>query len=449
MNRQIIVANVDNESMLGDINAVPPHIFESTSIISNRLLWLARTGDVIILPREPSNTFLKYIESINGVNFSDIKIIVPTNIGTRRASITNNLLLSETVLTEVKETLYELPTQTWQILPYYFTSAVGQFGRELAKYFSLMQPPFNAEGGAEILNQKAIFRKLAAGISIPFATGETIENTHALNTTITRLLAFTGNVIVKQDKNAGGYGNYVITTTNRSHFKGAGKVLSLTDNSMESILSLIRTELATKGNEALTIEVYYNTSTVIYSEYFLGDDGTVEYLNHGIMRMQPLWSGFEIPGHLKPKIQAELIHNSTKLALLAKSLGYKGHLNIDAIVTENDTVIFTEINGRTGGCTHVHTVSAQLLGPNYLNTHQSTTYNRIIVENLEAYLNLLSENQINFSTLEKKGVVILSSDQHEFGTTLELIFTSQNTEETLRIENLARGLASSIENHTI
>lgn len=442
MQNQIIIANVDNERMLGDITAVPTHVFESTALVSNRLLWLARAGDIIILPRVPSARFLKYIQSIINIDFSNITILTPNEIAQHRTSITSDILLSERLLTQIKRALNKRPELHWNILPYYFTTAVGQLGRNLAKELSLDLPSFNTEGGAEPLNQKTIFRKLAAGIKIPFATGEVVDNIPALKKSIAHLLKFTGSVIVKQDKSAGGDGNYVISSTHCSSFKGARKFFSLDNYTLEEISEIIQAELITAGNESLTIEVYYDASAVVYSEYFLGGSNSVEYLSHGVMRMQPLWSGFEIPGQIPPKNQATFIHNSTTLALLAKSLGYVGHLNIDAIITPDDKIIFTEVNGRIGGCTHVHTVAQQLLGSNYLNTHQITTYNSIFVESFQSYLNALIKHNINFSESTQKGTLILSSDQHDNGTALELMFIGSDIKETLSIETAARALAN-------
>ena len=128
--------------------------------------------------------------------------------------------------------------------------------------------------------------------------------------------------------------------------------------------------------------------------------------------------------------------------MLAKSLGYVGHLNIDAIITPDDKIIFTEVNGRIGGCTHVHTVAQQLLGSNYLNTHQITTYNSIFVESFQSYLNALIKHNINFSESTQKGTLILSSDQHDNGTALELMFIGSDIKETLSIETAARALAN-------
>ena len=444
MHNQIIICNVDNESMLGDIESVPTAVFESTAIISFRLLWLANIGDIVVLPRQPPYEFLEYMKNIIDVDFSLINFIVPNENSKLRFSITGTMLLSCEVLDTVKKYIVGIENKTWHLLPYYFTPAVGKFGHELAQVCSLPQSPFNVEGGAELLNQKTVFRKIAAGIGVPFALGEIARDVNALSKTIEHFIKHTGTVIIKQDKSGGGEGNYAITSTEQYQFMGVAKTLHLSKYTIAEASLLAITELATIGNESLTVEVYYNTSTVVYSEYYLDEHGTTKYLNHGTMRMWPLWSGFEIPGHIPPKAQADFIHHSTKIASFANMLGYQGHLNIDAIVTHSGDVIFTEINGRTGGCTHVHAVAQHLLGPNYLNTYQITTFNKSFVRSFQDYTNLLTERDLHFSKQTGRGVIILSADQRLEGVALELMFIGSDIEETQKVESIARMLADSV-----
>lgn len=444
MQNKIIISNVDNESMLGDIDSVPAFVFDSTAIISFRLLWLARPGDLVLLPKMPSSSLLKYIESVSKVDFSKVKILVPEQISNRRASLTGSVLLSAEVVSSVTDYLLRCPEASWTLLPYYHTASVGQFGREIGKSLDVRQAPFNAEGGAELLNQKTIFRKFAAGSYVPFAIGEVVEGARALTEAVLNFIPITGTVIIKQDKSGGGEGNYAITSTDERFFKGVSKVLFLSESNLASVVDSVIDELATKGNELLTVEVYYDSSQVLYSEYYLGSDGSVSYLNHGSMRMLPLWSGFEVPGTMKSKAQSDFIHNSTKLASLASSLGYVGHLNIDAIVTTDDMVVFTEINGRTGGCTHVHAVAQHLLGENYLNKKQLTTYNKLIVRSFEDYIDILSENGVSFNPDSGTGVVVLSSDQRDDGVSVELMFIGSDMDEALAIESTSRMLAETI-----
>lgn len=444
MPSKIIICNVDNECMLGDIRSVPPVVFESTAIISFRLLWLAQVGDVVILPRAPSLEFVEYIKKLSGIDFSAVRFVVPEQISNSRASITGEILLSCDVLAQVREALATTDATKWHLLPYYFTPAVGRFGREIAQDFSLSQPPFNSEGGAELLNQKTVFRKIAAGIGVPFALGTVVNGFDELLSAVELLLDYTGTVIIKQDRSGGGEGNYAITSTEYGQFKGVSKVLPLLNFSTAEASRMVINELATKGNEALTVEVYYGTTIVVYSEYHLDKYRSVDYLNHGVMRMWPLWSGFEIPGSMPAKAQSDFIHQSTKLAMLANELGYRGHLNIDAVVTDAGDVIFTEINGRTGGCTHVHIVAQHLIGCNYLNTHQITTFNKAFVRSLPDYLDLLTEHTLHFSRQAGRGVVVLSADQRGEIVALELMFVGADLDDVSKVESIARMLADSI-----
>ena len=442
--RKIIISNVDNECMLGDIHAVPSSVFESTAIVSFRLLWLARAGDIVVLPRWPSPKFVEYIQEVMGTDFSKVSFIVPKIIRDSRASITSEVLLSRDVLSEVRKLLEVNCSARWTLLPYYFTPAVARFGLKLAEDYVVSLPPFNSEGGAELLNQKTVFRKIAAGIGVSFALGVVVDNFDDLLSAVESFIGYTGTVIVKQDRSAGGDGNYAITSTDCSCFKGVTKVLLLSQVSVVDAVGVIIREIATKGNEALTVEVYYDSSAVIYSEYYLDTCRNVEYLNHGVMRMWPLWSGFEIPGCIPSRSQSNFIHQSTKLASLASHLGYCGHFNVDAIVTDSGEVVFTEINGRTGGCTHVHVVAEHLLGSNYLNTHQITTFNKVYVRSLSDFLDTINENTLHFSQDTGRGVVVLSSDQSGDVVVLELMFVGADADDVSKVESVARVLADSI-----
>lgn len=412
--KKLIVGNVDGESLVGDINNHSPEMYAAASIIANRLIWFVEDNDIILLPYPVSKEFLKYLCDLMDVDYRTLNVIIPED---RKRGETK--LLRYDVLTDdtfqKKISALTKDYSEWGVLSYYHDRAVAELVMNIN---SCIQPEVNEffmQGGSEVLNSKTEFRRIAASHGIPVPPGYNCYSKKELSKMIVRLIKETGSVIVKQDVNAGGDGNIVVTLdTLAKESLGAVETIHLTENyTQDQAADYLWNRLFGYRNNSLVVEVYYKTTAVFYSEYNVKrHELRPTLLNFGDMRMEPVWNGFEIPTvSMNSYSLGEFISNSSALAEIARVRGYEGNLNIDAFITVDGQLLFSEINGRNGGCSHIHWVAQKLYGTNYADNYMILTRNKIEVINcFNSLIDILKEEKLLVEKEHQEGVIILTED---------------------------------------
>ncbi|WP_277183996.1 hypothetical protein, partial [Caballeronia sp. BR00000012568055] len=122
---------------------------------------------------------------------------------------------------------------------------------------------------------------------------------------------------------------------------------------------------------------------------------------------------------------------SDVLASISQRLGFIGRANFDAIVTDCREIVFTEVNGRSGGCSHFDVILRALVGPDYLSTHTVVTRNRVPVCDLGRALDASRSLR---GRGNESGVVVLTEDILGTGT-IEYMVYARNPADALALEN--------------
>jgi hypothetical protein len=142
---------------------------------------------------------------------------------------------------------------------------------------------------------------------------------------------------------------------------GIRESLQLTNSNLTEISESIWLAMTGRWSQQLVVETNHAASYMLYLEYFIGDDGRPRFLNNGLVRLAPdddpkakqlVWLGLDLPAALPSFSAGTVIAESCRLASVAADLGYRGFVNIDAIVTDGGTVVFNEINARWGRLFH-------------------------------------------------------------------------------------------------
>ncbi|MFT7144286.1 MAG: hypothetical protein ACI8QY_000334 [bacterium] len=178
---------------------------------------------------------------------------------------------------------------------------------------------------------------------------------------------------------------------------------------------------------------------ILYSEYRIEEDGeTTTFLNNGTLRMEPIdigdgefalqWHGFEMPATLPPHSAARLSSACTKWAKLCADLGYRGMINIDSIVTSDDKIIINEVNGRMGGCSHIHHVAETVLGKNYGDHYFINTRINVQAPDFNTLINSAPYKGMLFDRSVKRGVIVLVND-NIFTNTIQYMIISDCKED--------------------
>jgi hypothetical protein len=419
MNR-ILIGNVDCEAQVGEPERRTLAENVASSIVAHRLVWLAGPGDLLLMPYPMGRDFKHYTLRLMGVDPTSVGEVNTCRVGDDVVVLTEVVIGSPDTVGRLRELMGGRP---FRVLPYFHERGVARLEQQLG--IATERTAFFLDGGAERLNSKVYFRRLAEEIDIPVAPGTVVHSPRSLAHAISRFLPQTGSVIVKQDMNAGGDGNRVVTVIpERRHFLGATETVHLNAGGDVPDLAQVWWDRMTgERNRQLVVEVYHDTSVVVYSELDVGEGGAVALLSHGEMRMQPLWNGFEIPCQtLRNRNLADFVRCSERLARASGELGFAGKMNCDAAVTTGGEVFFTEINGRLGGCTHIHVVAERLLGEGYMGRHCLLTKNHVPTRfSFTGLLERLDRAGLHFDAAARRGVVILTEDTGRTGTVEYLV----------------------------
>ncbi|QWG81537.1 MULTISPECIES: preATP grasp domain-containing protein [Bacillus cereus group] len=438
--RKIIIGNVDGESLVGETKNHTPYMLASASIVANRLSWFVEEGDVLLLPYPISREFQEYMCKLLRIDPDKIHILSPNDFEEEETK-----LLTFDVLTDEK--LYEKVQklagsgETLGIFPYYFDRAVAQLSKSMNTNVYPHTVEFLLQGGSEVLNSKVEFRRIAASHNIPVAEGMNCYSSRELQKSILSLITKTGSVIVKQDVNAGGDGNIVLTKDiDKKESKGAFETIYFNQNiPIEETVSYLWSKLIGFRNSALVVEVYYETVGVYYSELAVSRQNLRPLLlNFGDMRMEPVWNGFEIPtSTMDPYTLAEFISSSTALANVARERGYEGNINIDGLLTTEGKLMISEINGRNGGCSHIHFIAQKLYGENYAKDYKLLTRNKIKAgKSFAELLKLLLQEDLLVTKAYQEGVIILTED-FKRTETIEYMVVGKGDMNAKKIEDRA------------
>lgn len=434
--RKLIIGNVGAESLVGEPDKLSEKNSAMWTSFSYRLAWLLEKGDILLIPKQISDEFLTYILSLKGLNKEDIYVVVPENVHYKQL-LTYETLNAPSLKTQLS-TLME--GDKWEVIPYLFDRAVAQLIKDLPVNIKPHVREYFLQGGSEVLNSKVEYRRIAGAYNIPVPEGLNCYTMQELYNAVKELITKTGSVIVKQDLNASGQGNIAITYNNNDESPGAFKTIQINDRSdVETISNNIWEELTGVLNTKLVVETYYETVSVFYAELEVKEGTLRPYLlNHGDMRMEPVWNGFEIPtASLGPYAIGEFICNCTKLTEIVMQRGYVGLINIDGFLTKDGVVMISEINGRTGGSTHVHSVAKDLYGENYGDSYTILTQNKVSIGDTAfgELLNRLKDLDL-LASKNKEGVILLNDEQQS--KTIEYMVVGESREKAYNLEKAFR-----------
>jgi hypothetical protein len=111
-------------------------------------------------------------------------------------------------------------------------------------------------------------------------------------------------------------------------------------------------------------------------------------------------------------------------------------------------VLFTEVNGRLGGCTHIHVIAERLLGPHYADTYTLLTRNKVHTGPFPALLDMLDRSGLLFTPERGRGVIIATEDTARTGT-IEYIVMAPHAEAAGLEQRVLEVCAASRETTTI
>ena len=430
---RILVANIDNENMLADERAFTPDFRLSSSITAGRMVWFAEPGDIVVLPRDLSPLFKDYVARAMGQAPGSVAYLTPDWNNEAFRPLGTHELLHRGLPAALKRLMRG--RTDWSLFPYCYERGAELLGEALGLDTERDVRPFMRQGGAELLNDKRVFRSLAAGRGVSLARGVVCGSQEGLVDSIRALIGATGAVIVKQDRHSGGLGNLIVSRSASISGLGATDViLAAEDSSIGPAAAEVWRRLAYLKRVPLVVEVYYAVATTVTAEFQVdAGNNAVAFLSCGEVRQAPILSGLIMPWTLPPTLAGAFVAGATELARLTCDLGYDGLINIDGIVTIDGRVIYNEFNGRVGGCSHIHHILQSMAGPAYGDSLAVASHSRAIAIGIDRVLDILRQAKLTFDAESGRGVILTAEDAAGSGF-LEYLSVARTHAEALQIE---------------
>lgn len=446
---KLIIGNNFNEHMVGDSRRVDDVLRRLSTVFSARLAWLLEDGDVLVLPGPLADGMKEYLAELLGLRAETIAVVHPDDGGPPHMLATEQLLAPALV-----ERLRRVvtPSASWTVVPFYPDASVVT----LCERLGLAPAPsdaFFAQDGTDLLNSKTAFRRIAAGADLPTPAGAVCSTERELRDAVRRFIGVTGSVMIKQDRNAGGDGNVAITRDVGRPHPGARLVQAHREDPAGADAQAREMWELMIGpmNASVVVEVYEPSRMTVYAEYEVARGGSSRHLSTGALRMESsgdprnggglLFVGFEIPAPLRPAEAAEFHSSAAQYARAARDIGFSGRINIDAIVLPDGRALFTEVNGRLGGCTHIHVAAERLLGRGYANGHVILSRNAVPAGSPASTLAIARRAGLALDRARGEGVVVLVAEPTHTRT-VEYMVVARDRERATEIEGeLARALA--------
>jgi len=360
----LLVANMKTEEIVGDLATMPADERKYAGCGAQRLLWFARDGDVVIMPRMPDEAFVRYVTTLTGTRRSTLRLVVPDQGRFGPDILSRDRLLSTSCVDGVRVALDGRPVHA--IIAMCGDGAVAALARELGFADALPGYGLAAAGGVGLINAKSLFRAIAGGVGAPMPPGWFGDEQAGACRFIAEELAAGHCLIVKQDLQSGGKGNVVLAPVPDIRVVGTklpAVVLSSADD-VSVYLDARWGWLTDGGRHSIVIERYFADAVPVFAEFVLDDD-EARLTGHGEMLMTPTYAGVIAPTPgLDPAMETELLETAKRICAPFQAMGYRGTVSVDTIVTAGNRFWFSEINCRMGGSSHLHgVIGTRVIGP--------------------------------------------------------------------------------------
>ena len=438
---KLIFANSTSRAMAARWDDVPDDAKDSYRFLANRMLWSMAEGDIAILPGRVSDAWLSYVAELLGLASPPTVLCLRDYPGDgwypgERPQLAEALrgLMSGS----------DSATEPWRLECYIHDRDIASWERLLG--IGAEESGRFAQGTAELVNSKSVFRSMATACGIPVAEGRVVDRGPELVDGVSELLARTGAVIVKQDVNAGGDGNILLTTVEGGKEAGAHYVVRLASTDRATVTSALRPfgltdvpDLPPGASPAHSvIEVYHESDRELSADMNVPRTGAPTLMSYSDLRMAETWKGsIYPPQNLTPRLHAHLGAYMQQVAIVAQQLGYYGPMNIDAIVTTSGELLFNEFNGRVGGTTGIDTIGRRLLGEDYLDHYVLASQIDVPAPACDILAKALNDQGLLFTRGSDRGVIVYNDTTADTGT-IEYVVVGRGWDETSHTEEQLR-----------
>lgn len=327
---------------------------KSAAWYAQRLFWFAEDGDVLVLPTQADDAWARYVTGLTGTRLDTLSIVVPPSFGGDESHLSRQRLRDPEFLAHLHKAIGDRAVQN--VFALWPEARVAELARAMGCEAAMPGHGYFSQGGDALANSKAMFRILAAGLGVPIPDGAVCMSQEGAVDTIERLLDRGLPVIVKHEFLSGGWGNEIISRTPVMNAVGARRCVILTGrNAVAEYLDERWHFLTGDGQYRLVVEQYLPDCVAAFAEFSVQDDG-IRFGGQGQLFSLPAPGSILPASNIDVATMEAIIDDSHRLCEAMRAIGYRGVLGMDAIVTPDQGVLFTEFNGRATGSTHLYSV---------------------------------------------------------------------------------------------
>lgn len=383
--RIIWIFNIGTEKYWSKDNYTITDVNEELVInhIEEMNLLITRKQDILILRKQPNETYLKYMESMG---FEIPEIVCPD------AKEDDVRPISELIL-EDKKLLEKLRMASNDENVYMVPYGISYLEEKISKVCNLKIAGVSSEIVKKI-NNKSNARKVAEKLGFEVTQGQRCYSFDEILDAYNELKNKFDKVIVKQCFGASGKGLYVVD--NERELKKVIRILKHFNKNAEKVEWLV--------------EGWYDKKADINYQIYVGEDGQIKIFSIKEQLLnETVYTGSLIPPRL-PKETIEQIEKSGYL--VGKELfkeGFRGVLGVDAFVTSENVVIpVIEINARFTLSTYI-----SFLNEKFLKKVLYSFYEKIMLRDnvsFEVVKNMLADSNLEYDIKQGKGVFCYVSE---------------------------------------
>lgn len=413
---------------------------------TQRIFWLAKEGDLILVSCEPDAAFLEHVCANLGVRKELLTILCVSPDNDKGRIFDPRFLTSHDLIQRLKP----LTKKCAKVICLWPSVQVADLVIHLGLEHCFAGTSFFKQGGDALANSKATFRALAAASKIPIPQGTVCRTSLELGDAITGLLKVVDGVMIKQSHNGAAAGCAVISSNLNKVPRPAGSIWTNDLSEVEdSIPDLWHWASANDRFPVIVEELKIGFQT-IWFEFESKEEGVIlraigslEYEKGKMLREHT---------PLKATIDEDVLEHAKKdaykLAKIYHGIGYRGILSADGLINDQGTYIFTEMNARIGGSLPIYGGVWERV------VKQSHEIDRYIVQylsppdwpNLKTNLLLdkLNAAGLHYNFMTRTGVVLGIPPNSEIaqGSFLIILITKSEKEQKELFDRVAKSLAA-------
>ncbi|MFF3982746.1 peptide ligase PGM1-related protein [Streptomyces sp. NPDC001828] len=401
-------------------NHIDPSIRERHDMRAwtQRLLWFARPGDLLVLCCEPDAAFVDYALAHTGVKREELTVLTAPPGAWGDRLLDPSSLTVPAFVEQVRAALGPGgPGAVSEVFALWPSAAVARLADALGLSDRFPGAAFFGQGGGEIGNNKANFRAVAAAAGVPILPGRICRSRAEATEATDALLkdSTSGAVVVKQAHNGAGVGNQLLVRDPGMAVDHVGaRHLHHLAPGADGIAAYWAERwpwASGEGRWPVVIEEFAPGADAVYSEHYASNDGTRATETGRLLYVGRRLSHQVVPldGVTEPT-RAALLDGGARLADAYRAFGYRGHLSADALVLPGGNVVFTEVNAQVSGSLHIYqSIAHGIVDVTAEPARQVVEYHvppTWAVPSFDAFLAALDELGLAYDPATRTGVIV-------------------------------------------